>query len=215
MVNTATDYVHGLPIRCEKTPFRLNQHEIDILYNNEFVQPDIKHIRLSKTSFLLKDKRLNRIKQFLDERMKNYIENVVELDDKFVMTQSWSTITKRGESHHIHDHPNTMFSLVFYVSSEGEKSGNFVFDFQPSRLMERWNFSFKVKKYNTFNSGSWEYKVHSGDIIIFPAWVLHSTRENTTDKDRIIIGANYFIDGIVGSTEGVDKINIQLGDVHD
>tara|TARA_Y100000114_G_C11664116_1_gene280486 strand:- start:77 stop:724 length:648 start_codon:yes stop_codon:yes gene_type:complete len=215
MVNTATDYVHGLPIRCEKTSFRLNQHEIDILYNNEFYQPDIKHIHLSKTSFLLKDKRLNRIKQFFDERMNNYIKNVVEVRNKFVMTQSWSTITKKGEHHHTHNHPNTMFSLVFYVSSEGERSGNFMLNFGLTRLEERWLFKYDITNYNTFNSGTWEYEVHSGDVIIFPAWVLHSTRENTTDKDRIIVGANYFIDGEVGSTEGVDKINIQLGDVHD
>ena len=61
--------------------------------------------------------------------MSNYIENIVEIKNKFVMTQSWSTITKKGESHHAHNHPNSMFSLVFYVSSEGKKSGNFVFDF--------------------------------------------------------------------------------------
>ena len=91
----------------------------------------------------------------------------------------------------------------------------FMLNFGLTRLEERWLFKYDVTNYNAFNSGTWEYEVHSGDVIIFPAWVLHSTRENTTDKDRIIVGANYFIDGEVGSTEGVDKINIQLGDVHD
>ena len=207
------EHLHGLPVQREHTPFRLTDDEVSVITNNEYYVPDSNH--LTKTSFLLKDSRLSRVKNFLDERMKNYIENVVELDDKFVMTQSWSTITKRGESHHIHDHPNTMFSLVFYVSSEGERSGNFMLNFGLTRLEERWLFKYDITNYNTFNSGTWEYEVHSGDVIIFPAWVLHSTRENTTDKDRIIVGANYFIDGEVGSTDGVDKINIQLGDVHD
>ena len=155
------------------------------------------------------------MKNFLDEHINNYIENVIEIRDKFVMTQSWSTITKKGEQHQSHDHPNAIFSLVFYVSAEGNKSGNFVFNLQPSGLKQRWNFSFKVKKYNAFNSSSWEYEVNTGDLIIFPAWMYHYTRENVTNKDRIVIGANYFVDGVIGSTRGVDKIGIKVGDLED
>ena len=207
------EHLHGLPVQREHTPFRLTDDEVSVITNNEYYVPDSNH--LTKTSFLLKDSRLSRVKNFLDERMKDYVENVIEIDDKVVMTQSWSTITKKDEYHHIHHHPNTMFSLVFYVSSEGKKSGNFVFNLQPSGLKQRWNFSFKVKNYNAFNSSSWEYEVNTGDLIIFPAWMYHYTRKNDTNKDRIVIAANYFIDDEIGSTEGVDKINIQLGDVHD
>ena len=207
------EHLHGLPVQHEHTTFRFTDDEVNIITNNEYYIPKSNH--LTKTSFLLKDTRLSRVKNFLDERMKNYIENIVEVDDKFIMTQSWSTIAKKGESHPIHDHPNVMFSLVFYVSSEGKKSGNFVFDLEPCRLRERWNFSFKVKNYNTFNSNTWEYEVSTGDLIIFPAWMYHYTRENTTNNDRIIVGANYFIDGVVGSTKGVDKIGIKVGDLED
>ena len=104
---------------------------------------------------------------------------------------------------------------MFYVSAEGSKSGNFVFNLHPSELKKRWNFSFKVKKYNAFNSSSWEYEVNTGDLIIFPAWMYHYTRENVTNKDRIVIGANYFVDGVIGSTRGVDKIGIKVGDLED
>ena len=207
------EHLHGLPVQHEHTPFRLTDDEVSVIRNNEYYIPHINH--LTKTSFLLKDSRLSRVKNFLDERMKNYIENVVELDDKFVMTQSWSTTTKKGERHQLHEHPNAIFSLVFYVSAEGNESGNFVFNLEPSRLRERWNFSFEVKKYNVFNSSSWEYEVNTGDLIIFPAWMYHYTRENVTDKDRIVIGANYFIDGVIGSTKGVDKIGIKVGDLED
>ena len=207
------EHLKGLPVQIEHTSFRLTDDEISIITNNEYYKP--KSNNLTKTSFLLKDTRLSRVKNFLDEHINNYIENVIEIRDKFVMTQSWSTITKKGELHHVHHHPNAIFSLVFYVSAEGSKSGNFVFNLQPSGLKQRWNFSFKVKKYNAFNSSSWEYEVNTGDLIIFPAWMYHYTRENVTDKDRIVIGANYFIDGVIGSTKGVDKIGIKVGDLED
>ena len=82
-------------------------------------------------------------------------------------------------------------------------------------MNEKWNFSFDVKKYNAFNSLTWDFEVNTGDLIIFPAWMYHFTRENVTDKDRIVIGANYFIDGVIGSTRGVDKIGIKVGDLED
>ena len=82
-------------------------------------------------------------------------------------------------------------------------------------LREKYDFSFNVKNYNTFNSNTWEYVVNTGDLIIFPAWMYHETRENTSNNDRVIIGANYFVKGIVGTTKGVDKIDVQLGDVDD
>ena len=211
MSNTTTEILDGVPIQIEKSSFRLTDDELDVILNTNYFQPS--HNRITETCFLLKDPRLIRVRNFLDERMNNYIENVIQINDKFVMTQSWSTITKKGEHHHLHDHPNTIFSLIFYVSSQGAKSGNIVFDFRPSRLTENWNFAFNIKEYNPFNSDTWEYSVNTGDLVIFPAWIPHKTRENYSNNDRIIIGANYFINGNIGSTRGIDKIHIQLRDV--
>ena len=210
------EHLHGLPVQHEHTPFRLTDDEVSVITNNEYYKRNGNHLNhLTKTSFLLKDTRLSRVKNFLDEHINNYIENVIEIRNKFVMTQSWSTITKKGEQHQLHNHPNAMFSLVFYVSAEGSKSGNFVFNLHPSELKKRWNFSFKIKKYNVFNSQTWDFEVNTGDLIIFPAWMQHFTRENTTNKDKIIIGVNYFIEDVLGSTGGVDKIGIKVGDLED
>ena len=213
MINVRTDHLNGVPIHFEKTSFRLTNDELNTIFGKSYYHPMSNH--LTKTSFLLKDDKLSRIKSFLDERMNSYIENIVEINDKFIMTQSWSTTTKKSENHHLHSHHNSIFSLVFYVSSEGKKSGNLVFDFKYSKLMERMYLTYDVKNYNTFNSTTWEYEVNTGDLIIFPAWIYHETRENTSDEDRVIIGANYFVEGIIGTTEGVDKIQIRLGDVED
>ena len=207
--------MNGLPIQVESTPFRLTNDELNVITNTQYEDPKNNYTSISSNNFLLKDTRLSRIKNFLDERVNNYVENVVEIKDKLVMTQSWTTITKKNKHHHSHNHRNSIFSLVFYVSAEGEKSGNIVFDHISSRLEEKSSFAFTVKNYNYFNSRSWEYEVHTGDLIIFPSWTFHFTKENTSDKDRIIIGANYFVEGVLGELKNVDKINIQLGDVND
>ena len=71
------EHLHGLPVKREHTSFRLTDDEISVITNNEFYQPGQNH--LSKTSFLLKDTRLTRVKNFLDERMKDYLEKVLTL----------------------------------------------------------------------------------------------------------------------------------------
>ena len=75
------EHLQGLPVQIEHTSFRLTDDEISIITNNEYYKPKSNH--LTKTSFLLKDTRLSRVKNFLDKHINNYIENVIEIRDKF------------------------------------------------------------------------------------------------------------------------------------
>ena len=72
--------------------------------------------------------------------------------------------------------------------------------------------SYSISNQNAFNSNSWSYEMNTGDIIMFPGWLQHKTEKNKNDDDKIVIGANYFIKGTIGSVESIDQINIQLGD---
>ena len=94
MTNIRTDSLNGVLVQYKKTSFRLTDEELNIIVNKDYHRPIENH--LTKTRFLLKDPRLKRVKNFLDEHMKNYIENTVEIENKFIMTQSWSTTTKKG-----------------------------------------------------------------------------------------------------------------------
>ena len=48
----------------------------------------------------------------------------------------------------------------------------------------------------------------TGDLVIFPGWLNHETSVNESDDDRIIIGANYFLKGKLGTNEGLDVVNL-------
>ena len=81
MIESKPHQLNGLAIQHEHTSFRLTDDEMRWLTDNEYYRLPVNAESniLTKTSFLLKDKRLNRVKQFFDERMNNYIENVVEI----------------------------------------------------------------------------------------------------------------------------------------
>ena len=206
ITNHELNEINSVPIVREYSNFVLTDDEIKFVSNSE----DMTYINrkrtngLSSNKFLLENSRLKRVKDFINDRMMNYIDNVVQVSNKFELTQSWSTISKKGQYHHYHDHPNSIFSVIYYAQCE---SGDIQFYLKP-RVKDGFNFSFKVEEWNNFNCGCWMYPVRTGDLMIFPAWIHHDTKPNENDTDRIIIGANYFIKGKVGEYDKTDLIEI-------
>ena len=49
---------------------------------------------------------------------------------------------------------------------------------------------------------------YSGDVVIFPGWVHHSTTPNESDEPRLMIGANYWLRGNMQFFDELDRINI-------
>ena len=84
--------------------------------------------------------KLKKIKQFCEQQLKIYVEQVIapkeELD--FYITQSWLNITKPGEFHHEHSHPNSIISGVFYISTE--EDDKITFSDPIGKLKERIKF---------------------------------------------------------------------------
>ena len=44
MINTRTDFLNGLPIQSERTPFRLTDDEISVILNKEYCHPMENHL---------------------------------------------------------------------------------------------------------------------------------------------------------------------------
>jgi len=197
--------LHALPVCHTPSEFKLTNNERDKILSLEYVKDGYEGVNISNNSFILEDIELSRIKTFLNESFLWFKDNVLEIKNDFRLTQSWATVNKMFSYHHKHNHPNSMFSIVYYAEIE---SGDLMLDFPYSRIQERFNFSYDVKNWNEFNSNSWKFKLSTGDVLIFPSWLDHYSTPNQVDSDRIIIGANYFITGNVGDTENVDFIQI-------
>ena len=67
---------------------------------------------------------------------------------------------------------------------------------------------YKIKKQNSFNSAIWSCTVKTGDLIIFPGHLNHYSLPNNSDEPRIMIGSNFFIEGLIGEEEKYEQIYI-------
>jgi uncharacterized protein (TIGR02466 family) len=201
-------FFNAIPIATEHTSFLINQKENNYLNNINYVASDNVHkVKISKKENLLENKQMKRIKTFILTKVEEYKKNVLQIKNELKLTQSWSTVNTKKTFHHSHMHPNTFISLVYYVKSNGD-GGNLVFEIEKTKLQEGFNFNYTIDKYNEYNSLTWTFKTQTGMIAIFPGWLRHHTTPFEGEK-RIVIGANFFVTGVIGSEGNTDLINLK------
>jgi len=196
--------LNSSPIAHERNAYSLNKKELDVVKKTKYRKPD-QGLYISETISLLKNETLAPLKKFIIKKADEYTRDVLGIKDKIYLTQSWSTINNTNAFHKIHDHPNTLIGLVYYAQCE---SSFIRFFLDRTALREGFNFDFTIDKYNIYNSNSWDLPVEAGDIVIFPGHVRHGSMPNDSKLPRIIVGANFFIKGKLGSVENVSFITI-------
>lgn len=196
-------FLGAQPIFKIDSVYTPNKDEIKFLKNLSYKKD--KEFLLSESVNILDYKELENIKNHIVKAFDVYKDNILEIENTFYISQSWSTINKKNSMHTKHNHPNTLFSCVFYVDAD---NSGINFFFNKSAIQQAFNFSYKIKKHNIHNSTSWSVPVNTGDMVIFPGDIKHSSFINESDKERIIVGANFFIKGEIGIKENVDRIII-------
>lgn len=96
---------------------------------------------------------------------------------------SWINIAEKGVKHDFHSHPGYTIAGVYYFRVSDEQGGI------------SWNNPNPIIYNAGFPEGRTspqciELVPNDGDIILFPAWLQHSTHTNTTDEERISVAFN-------------------------
>ena len=173
----------------ENTNFKLNNKEIDYLQTLKLENNPPHKFFFSTNIFIFNNPILSRLKELFDYYSNLYVKDVLELENDIKITNSWLTINKSESLHHPHKHFNSFLSVCFYPQVE---SGNIYFQIEKTALEEAFHFKYTPSKPNEFNSKETFFNLTSGDIVIFPSWLTHYTKENKSLKDRIMVGANYY-----------------------
>ena len=197
--------LRAIPIAYERKAYNIKLKELNIIKKTKYREPQNGH-SLSKSISLLDHKGLSSLKKFIIKKTDEYVCNVLEIEDQVYLTQSWSTINTTSASHKTHTHPNTFISAVYYAQC---KDGFLCFDLPTTSIRECLNLQFTINKFNIYNSQVWEMPVGTGDIVFFPGHIRHGSTVNRLAEDRIVIGANFFIKGKLGSEKFVDLIGVQ------
>ena len=94
---------------------------------------------------------------------------------------SWFTKCEKGNYAHVHNHGAADLSGVYYYQTNG-KDGNIYFHTPNPFLDTTFLFSHMGTDF--------EHEPMEGKLIIFPGWLLHGVRQNSTDNTRISLSFN-------------------------
>lgn len=195
----------GYPICLIKTNKQLTNKELSFFDSLGQRTHEYGGLQLTNQDNILNNKELKKVKKFIFDYFNEYVEKVLEIDNKFVMCNSWGTLQNKGNYHPLHSHRNAFFSSVYYISAE---ESSITFTTQKSKIMEGYYVDYKIKNYNCFNSTSWKLDIESGDLVIFPGELAHHSEPNQSKNKRKIIGASYFIKGTLGVETDYNRMTV-------
>jgi uncharacterized protein (TIGR02466 family) len=160
----------------------------------------------SVNNYLLKEKKLSKLHDFLNSSVNKYLEEIYKPknDVSLYITQSWANYTEQGQFHHKHAHPNSFISGVFYVQSDNAKDRIYFYKDGYSQL------KVPPKEWNLYNSDSWWFEAITGRLVLFPSSLTHMVVAVESEKTRVSLSFNTFLKGYVGSED--ELTGLRLGD---
>ena len=134
------------PIWVAENAFQMNEDEINYIKNLSDYKLEGNNY-LSHSSYVLNDTQMDRVKKLITEHTDKYISEILGLNDKFKLINSWTTRNPQDSVHHQHSHPNSIISGVYYVNAH---SGDFILQSVPL-FSKHFNFNYDIKDFNFVN----------------------------------------------------------------
>jgi uncharacterized protein (TIGR02466 family) len=105
-----------------------------------------------------------------------------------VITESWININQKGHFNYSHDHPGSLFSAVYYVKGGADKGE---LELKTPIVPHTYTISQEmVGSFNAFTGHAMVLPPVTGDLLIFPSWLLHRVNMSRSEDDRISIAFN-------------------------
>jgi len=195
------------PIPIYSTVFKLTEEEIKTIHGwCAFAIANTTNNFTTGQRYILMHPELHRFKKFLEEQVNFYAHNVLNIvkETQFYITQSWANLNPQGSGHHLHRHPNSIMSGVFFVSDNSNA-------FKIKRGLSNYmfpGFEFKRNKYNRENSDSWGFPSKKNTLLIFPSQVEHLVEINKDKHPRLSLAFNTFTKGIIGREDQISALKL-------
>jgi uncharacterized protein (TIGR02466 family) len=105
-----------------------------------------------------------------------------------VITEAWININQKGHFNLSHDHAGSLFSAVYYVKGGTDKGA---LELNSPIAPHTYTISDEmVGGYNAFNGHRMVIPPVTGELVIFPSWLLHHVHMSRSNEDRISIALN-------------------------
>ena len=116
------------------------------------------------------------------------------LDSEPVLGNMWANINPPGGMNRAHQHPNSLWSGVYYIKAP-KNSGNLKID-DPRSVACMSRPKQKPGELPTRLYRETHYEPKAGRLIMFPSWLMHCVDPNESNDIRISVSFNFLQKGM-------------------
>jgi len=161
---------------------------------------------ISENLYIFDLPELKSIKSAIQEALNSYAGQVMGIDQKLSVTQSWSLTNPPGVGMHGHSHSNSLVSGSFYYAPLPEPPARMIF--QRHSGYRQIELNPEQGKRNIFNTNMNVVEPKTGEVVMFPSNLTHLVEANGSNEPRHAIAFNSFVRGKIGSFRDVSELNV-------
>ena len=153
---------------------------------------------VSDDHYVLNNESMSSLKAFCENCLNEYLNKIYCPSDnsvKVYITQSWINYLRKDHTHSMHAHSNSFLSGVLYISMDDDTDS---IEFIKNEYLP---IRFKSKEINDYNAEDVEFKVKKYELLIFPSNLYHQVPPNKSDKLRISLAFNSYINGTISNDD--------------
>lgn len=158
---------------------------------------------ISNNLKILEEREMENLKYDILEMIYLFIKQIYRPSTDVLpyITQSWITVTKEGEHHHMHSHPNSFISGTLYIDAD-ENVDSIIFT-KPNLYN---SIKLHTNEFNSFNTLSEKIVSKTGKIVLFPSHLDHYVSTKVGKNIRTTLTFNSFLKGTIGSADALTEL---------
>jgi uncharacterized protein (TIGR02466 family) len=165
-------------------------------------QPIISNLFESKWDlFERQEKSVQFLRESIEGHLRVLVKAVNNYPDEVYATlifnqQAWFHKTYNGGFFSTHSHPMASWSAVYCVDS-GDSAGNtdgILKFYHPNSSLSMYLDAGNAALKEPFGLGTFNVKLRSGDLVIFPSYLQHEVTPYQGSKPRVTVAANYWVE---------------------
>ena len=193
-MNPSNHFIFATPILVSNPIYNISKNEIEFI--KQIKKGRNIHNGYSLNKFIFDTtKKLDFIKRYCEKWVEYYAYKILLINPKtkFYITQSWTNYNQKGNTHHQHDHPNSLISGIFFI--QGKASTVFY------RRHKIFPLEFQHLAHNEVSANRYYFDLKVGQLCLFPSSLEHSVIENKFKEERITLAFNTFAKGEFGEAD--------------
>jgi len=133
----------------------------------------------------------NNIQQFCIRSLEHYFYEVENIDvEEYWISASWINFCFPTGFQEFHNHANSIYSGCFYINVDKEQPG---LTFKRENKNQDPYFKLYNKRDNILHADEATLKVSTGDLLLFPSYMVHGHSKNTSNETRISLAFNVLL----------------------